>query len=167
VRYFIGLGSNLGDRLATLRSAVTALSAHGAVLARSRVFASSPVGGPPQPPYLNAALLLESPLAPLDLLHACQAVERQLGRVREAEIRWGPRTLDVDLLLAGAHGEVRVDTPELTVPHALLHERAFALGPLVDLDDRLMHPTVARPLKSLLHAAQSLGHVIAPTGEHL
>ena len=167
MRYWIGLGSNVGDRLASLRGAATALAAHGEVLARSRVFATSPVGGPPQPPFLNAAVLLESALSPTELLGACQAIEAQFGRTREGEVRWGPRTLDVDILLAGAQGEARVETPALTVPHALLHERAFALGPLIDLDDRLVHPTAARPLKSLLYAVQSLGHVIAPTGETL
>ena len=169
MKYWIGLGSNRGDRLATLRSAAAALGVTGAILGRSRVFASSPVGGPPQPPFLNAAVVLESDLDPLSLLRALQQIEADFGRDREHEtVRWGPRTLDLDILLVGARGETPIELAELSVPHPLLHERAFALAPLLDLEPNLFHPTQARTLLSLLHATQQKGgHACAPTGDLL
>jgi 2-amino-4-hydroxy-6-hydroxymethyldihydropteridine diphosphokinase len=167
VRYWIGLGANLGDRLVTIRSAVKALESFGAVVARSRVFASSPVGGPPQPPFLNAAIVIESDYDPLKLLEACQRIESDFGREREKEVHWGPRTLDIDLLMMGARGELKHDSVELAVPHPRLHERAFALAPLVDIDAHLVHPTAGRALIALLHAAQNQGHKVAPTGDSL
>lgn len=168
MRYWIGLGSNLGDRLVTLRNAATALGVHGAVMARSRIFASSAVGGPPQPSFLNAALTLESDLNPATLLKACQQVEIDFGRTRELElVRWGPRTLDVDILLLGVRGEIILHTPDLEVPHPRLHERAFALAPLLDIDQDLMHPTAGRPLKALLASTHNKGHAVASTGDPL
>jgi 2-amino-4-hydroxy-6-hydroxymethyldihydropteridine diphosphokinase len=167
VKYWLGLGSNLGDRLSTLRQVADALGRFGTVTARSRVFASSPVGGPPQPPFLNAAVALESGLDPEALLAALHELEAQHGRDRASEtVRWGPRRIDVDILLMGARGEVLLDTPTLTVPHPRLHERAFALGPLVDLDANLVHPKLARPLKGLLATADK-GDACASTGEFL
>jgi 2-amino-4-hydroxy-6-hydroxymethyldihydropteridine diphosphokinase len=168
VRFWIGLGSNLGDRLATLRSAAAAVGTHGVILARSRVFASSPVGGPPQPPFLNASLLLECDLEPRQLLAALQQIEVDFGRAREQEtVRWGPRTLDLDILMMGQRGEGCLSLPELEVPHPRLHERAFALAPLLDIDKNLLHPKLARTLLSLLHASQHQGNACAPTGDLL
>jgi 2-amino-4-hydroxy-6-hydroxymethyldihydropteridine diphosphokinase len=167
VRYFIGLGANMGDRLTNLREAVRRLEALGTVLARSRVFASSAVGGPPQPPYLNAAVLLDCALEPLALLQKTQEIEDALGRNRAGEVRWGPRTLDVDILLAGARGELVVDEPLLRLPHPRMKERGFALAPLVDLDATLMHPELLRPLKALISAALATGQAWAPTGDLL
>jgi 2-amino-4-hydroxy-6-hydroxymethyldihydropteridine diphosphokinase len=167
VRYFIGLGANLGDRLATLRQAVGALEEIGRVVARSRVYASAAVGGPPQPSYLNAALLLECDLAPMELLGRTQSIEESLGRSRADEVRWGPRCLDIDLLLAGDHGEVTLAEPGLTLPHPRLQERGFALAPLVDLDAGLIHPELGRPLKALMAPAHAAGQQWAPIGDLL
>jgi 2-amino-4-hydroxy-6-hydroxymethyldihydropteridine diphosphokinase len=167
VRYFIGLGANVGDRLTNLREAVRRLEALGTVVARSRVYASSAVGGPPQGPYLNCAVTLDSDLEPLELLAHTQEIEDALGRDRPNEVRWGPRPLDVDLLLAGARGELVVDEPTLRLPHPRLKDRGFALAPLIDLDATLMHPDLARPLKALLPAAHADGQVWAPTGDTL
>jgi len=167
VRYWIGLGSNLGDRLATLRGAAKALDKVGSVTHRSRVFAASPIGGPPQPPFLNAAVILVTEQKPEDVLAACQRIEVQFGRNRDEEVRWGPRTLDVDLLLAGERGEIVLSLPELVIPHPRLHERGFALAPLCDLDSALLHPTLSRPIKSLLSASAHQGHALAPTGDFL
>ncbi|MBX3184153.1 MAG: 2-amino-4-hydroxy-6-hydroxymethyldihydropteridine diphosphokinase [Polyangiaceae bacterium] len=122
----LGLGSNLGDRLGTLRHACEALQAHGEVLACSSVYETPPVG-PPQPDYLNAALLLETPLAPPMLLQEAQRIERAHGRERRE--RWGARTLDLDLLWADEAGR----WGELVVPHPRLMERAFALVPLLEV----------------------------------
>jgi 2-amino-4-hydroxy-6-hydroxymethyldihydropteridine diphosphokinase len=167
VRYWIGLGSNLGDRLATLRGAAKGLDKIGTVTHRSRVFAASPIGGPPQPPFLNAAVILVTDLDGPSLLAACQRLEAQFGRNRAEEVRWGPRTLDVDVLLAGERGELVVKLPDLEIPHPRLHERGFALAPLVDLEGALMHPTQARTLKALLAAANHQGNALAPTGDFL
>jgi 2-amino-4-hydroxy-6-hydroxymethyldihydropteridine diphosphokinase len=168
VRYWLGLGSNIGERLQTLRSAADALAAHGTIVRRSLVFASSAVGGPPQPPFLNAALILDSDLEPAACLRVCQEVERQHGRLREHEtVRWGPRTLDIDILLMGARGEQLLRLPQLTVPHPRLHERAFALAPLLDLDGDLVHPIAGRALQALLHDTHNKGHAVATTGDPL
>jgi 2-amino-4-hydroxy-6-hydroxymethyldihydropteridine diphosphokinase len=167
VRYFIGLGANVGDRLTNLREAVRRLEALGTVVARSRVFASAAVGGPPQAPYLNAAVLLDCPLAPAALLERTQEIEDALGRDRPHEVRWGPRTLDIDLLMAGARGEQIVDEPGVRLPHPRMQERGFALAPLIDLDATLIHPELARPLKALLPVAHAAGQAWAPTGDAL
>jgi 2-amino-4-hydroxy-6-hydroxymethyldihydropteridine diphosphokinase len=127
---YLALGSNLGDRLEHLREAVRRLGAtDGIDVARSsRIYETEPVG-PPQPPYLNAVLEVETTLSPRELLEACQAVEDALGRVR-AE-RWGPRTIDVDVL---TYDELTVDEPDLVIPHPRMHERGFVLVPLGELD---------------------------------
>ena len=131
VTAYLGLGSNLGDRLATLLRAVDLLAREPGIRvdASSRVWETEPVG-PPQPRYLNAVLRIESGcLEPLELLAACRRVEDALGRVRIA--RWGPRTIDVDILL---YDDRTVDEPDLQVPHPRMHERAFVLAPLLELE---------------------------------
>lgn len=126
----LSLGSNLGDRLANLQAGMDALAAGGLrITAVSSVYQTSPVGGPEQPDYLNAVLLASSALACRAILHRCLAAERALGRVRD--VRWGPRTLDVDIIACGA--EVS-DDPELTLPHPRAHERTFVLVPWHELD---------------------------------
>jgi 2-amino-4-hydroxy-6-hydroxymethyldihydropteridine diphosphokinase len=127
----LALGSNIGDRLANLQDGVDHLaSAPGLRLrAVSAVFETTPVGGPAQPDYLNAVLLADSELPARSILDHCQAAERELGRVRKE--RWGPRTLDVDLI--ACDDEVSSD-PVLTLPHPRAHERAFVLAPWLDVD---------------------------------
>lgn len=128
---YLGIGSNLGDRLALMQRAVELLGAEtGIVLTRcSRVWETDAVGGPPQPDFLNVVVRAEIDVAPHALLAACQRVEAALGRVRD--VRWGPRTVDIDVLLIGAR---EVDEPALEVPHPRLHERAFVLMPLLEID---------------------------------
>lgn len=129
-RAHLALGSNLGDRLGFLQGAVTALagSAGVTVAAVSRVYETSPVGGPAQGPYLNAVVAVDTDLPPGDLLALAHRIEEEAQRSR-AE-RWGPRTLDVDVLLVG---DEQVATPELTVPHPRMWERGFVLAPLADV----------------------------------
>lgn len=129
-RAYLALGSNLGDRLSTLQRAVGLLDEISAVrvVRSSRVFETAPLG-PPQPDFLNAVVEVETSLAPRALLEACLGVERALGRER-AE-RWGPRTLDVDVL---TYDDVEVDEPDLQIPHPRMHERAFVVVPLAELD---------------------------------
>lgn len=125
-RAFLGLGSNLGDRRGLLSAAVAALPD---VVAVSPVYETDPVGGPPgQGPYLNLVVELLTHLGPRALLELGQALESRAGR--ERSVRWGPRTLDVDVLLVG---ELTVDQPDLVVPHPRLTQRAFVLVPLADL----------------------------------
>ncbi|HTB74979.1 MAG TPA: 2-amino-4-hydroxy-6-hydroxymethyldihydropteridine diphosphokinase [Polyangiaceae bacterium] len=124
----VGVGANLGDRLASMRSAAIDLARVARVEKTSRVYASAPIGGPLQPDFLNAAAAVVYEGAPLDLLDALLAIEARLGRVRGE--RWGPRTIDLDLLWIEG---VAIDTPRLVVPHPRLHERAFALVPLLEV----------------------------------
>jgi 2-amino-4-hydroxy-6-hydroxymethyldihydropteridine diphosphokinase len=130
-RAYLGIGSNLGDRLAHLQAAVRGLDAAPgiAVVDVSPVYETAPVGGPPQPDYLNAVVALDTALSPRELLEVAQRLEQDAHRVR-AE-RFGPRTLDVDVLLVG---EERIDEEDLVVPHPRMHERGFVLAPLRDLD---------------------------------
>jgi 2-amino-4-hydroxy-6-hydroxymethyldihydropteridine diphosphokinase len=127
---FLGLGSNLGDRMANLQRAIDLLAGRPGiqVLRSSRVYETDPVGGPAQPPYLNAVVEVATRLSPQELLEVCLAVERRLGRVRGE--RWGPRTIDIDLL---TYGREELNEPSLTVPHPRMHERAFVLVPLLEL----------------------------------
>lgn len=160
----IGLGSNLGDRAAQLRRAVAAIGGLGAVRARSAVYETAPVGGPPQPRYLNAALWLETPLEPLALLAALQAIEAAAGRVRVPGEQNAPRPLDLDILLLGRHGELVVLSDELTVPHPRLHQRVFALLPVLDLAPELTHPALGVPLRQLCDALLSEEPAPHPVG---
>ena len=133
MRAFLGLGSNLGDRRHHLRSAVAGLPD---VVAVSPVYETDPVGGPAgQGPYLNCVVELHTSLTPRQLLEIAHRLEDQAGRVR-AE-RWGPRTLDVDVLLVD---ELVVDEPDLVVPHPRMWERDFVLVPLADLAPELAQP---------------------------
>lgn len=127
----LALGTNLGDRLANLQAGVEHLSAAPGlrVTKVSAVFETAPVGGPPQPDYLNAVLLAESEQPALLILRLCQDAEQARGRVRDQ--RWGPRTLDVDLI--ACDDEVSSD-PQLTLPHPRAHLRAFVLLPWLDVD---------------------------------
>jgi 2-amino-4-hydroxy-6-hydroxymethyldihydropteridine diphosphokinase len=152
----LGLGANLGERLDTLQRAVDLLAGEGVrAVASSRVWETEPVGGPAdQPTYLNAVVRAETELDADDLLAAAHRVEAALGRTRE--VRWGPRTIDIDVLL---YDDVLRDDPELTIPHPRLTERAFVVLPLLDIDpapalpdgtrilERSLDPDGARPVQ--------------------
>ena len=163
-RTILALGSNLGDRLATLQGGVEALlgppgpgssglgssglgSSGLALVALSPVYETVPVGGPPQPEYLNAVLIAETTLPATALLRRVQAVEAAFGRVRQ-EV-WGPRTLDVDVIV---YGDVVSDDPELMLPHPRAWERAFVLAPWLDADPDAEIPGQGR-VAGLLEAA--------------
>jgi 2-amino-4-hydroxy-6-hydroxymethyldihydropteridine diphosphokinase len=136
-RAYVGLGANLGPREVTLLRAVDLLAAAEGVevVAVSQLRETEPVGGVDQPPYLNGVVAIETSLEPGELLDLLLETERSLGRVRDE--RWGPRTVDLDLLV---YGERVIDEPGLHVPHPRLGERRFALEPLADLDPALEIP---------------------------
>lgn len=145
---FIGLGSNLGDSVQILQAALEALGALPAtrLLQASRLYRTPAWGMTAQPDFVNAVAMLETALPAPALLAAMLRIEREAGRVRgDAGERWGPRTLDLDLLL---YGDALIDEPGLTVPHPHLHERAFALLPLVEIA-----PDVAIPGRGLARDA--------------
>lgn len=131
VRAAIGIGSNIGDPASSVRTALRALERAGRVIARSRLYRTRPWGRGDQPDFCNAVALLETPLAPAELLEVLKQLETELGRVPGE--RWGPRAIDLDILL---YGEQRVDEPGLHVPHPRLFERGFALIPLAEVDKR-------------------------------
>ena len=147
MRAYIGLGGNLGDRRSYLDRAIRLLEREPGieVVATSRVRETEPVGYAEQPPFLNAAVAVETELGPRELLDRLLAVERELGRERTGP-RFGPRTIDLDLLL---YGDETIDEPGLVVPHPRLAERRFVLEPLADLDPDLVLPD-GRRVRELL-----------------
>jgi 2-amino-4-hydroxy-6-hydroxymethyldihydropteridine diphosphokinase len=147
---YVGLGANLGDREAAIRQAVELLAGLGDVVGVSSVRETEPWGYEDQPPFLNAAAAVETELSPSEVVDALLAIERELGRVRHGP-RWGPRTIDLDLLL---YGDRSIDEVGVVVPHPRLHERTFALEPLAELDPGLEVPGRG-PVAALLARLQS------------
>jgi 2-amino-4-hydroxy-6-hydroxymethyldihydropteridine diphosphokinase len=147
----LGLGSNLGDREATLRSAIDALGSTDGieVLAVSAFIVTDPVGRTDQPSFLNAAVKLRTVLSARELLQACLDIEGRHGRQRNE--RWGPRTLDIDLLL---FGDCTINEPGLRVPHPRMHERLFVLAPAAEIGPDMRHPVLKRDVASMLLTLQ-------------
>ena len=147
VRAYVGLGSNLDDPERQVHRALTELATlpHTRFIKHSRLYKSAPLGPPDQPEYINAVALLETGLPAKQLLEQLLEIEQRHGRIRTSE-QWGPRSLDLDLLL---YGEAHYTEPSLTVPHPRLHQRAFVLYPLAELDPELHIPGKG-PLRDLL-----------------
>lgn len=145
-RAFVGLGANLGDPAAAILRAFEALAAIGDVRARSSLYRTLPWGNPNQPDFVNAVASIETRLTPAELLAAVKEIERRLGRV--AGERWGPRSIDLDVL---TYDELEIDLPGLQVPHRHLRERAFVLVPLAEIDPRY------EPLRAMLAAEELAG----------
>jgi 2-amino-4-hydroxy-6-hydroxymethyldihydropteridine diphosphokinase len=152
IRAYVGLGTNIGDRAAIFRAALEQLGAEPGVevVAVSSIRETEPIGITDQPRFLNGAVAVETELSARELLDRLLGIERRLGRTREGP-RFGPRTIDLDLLL---FGDARIDEPGLEVPHPRLHERLFALEPLNELDPDLVVPGHG-PLADLVAGLQS------------
>jgi len=149
VKYVISLGSNLGDRLEILKAAVESIRLVAQIEAVSSFYETDPVGGPEQPDYLNAVLIASSYLTPELLLTELQKIESAAGRTRE--IRWGARTLDLDLITAE---DIEQENEFLTLPHPRAHERAFVLQPWLEIDPEAQIPGKGW-IKELLSALDS------------
>jgi 2-amino-4-hydroxy-6-hydroxymethyldihydropteridine diphosphokinase len=149
MRAYVGLGSNLGERENMIRLALEqlALLPETGLGRVSSLYDTAPVGDLEQPNFLNAVAAVETELTARQLLWNLLLVERRLGRVRTPTARYGPRTIDLDLLL---YGDQVIDEPELTVPHAELARRAFVLVPLVELEPTLVHPVLGDTMVALL-----------------
>jgi len=150
-RAYVGLGANLGPKEVTILRAVDLLGAESGieVLELSQLRETEPVGVVDQPTFLNGAVALETSLSPWELLDVMLRIEQGLGRVRDDE-RWGPRTIDLDLLV---YGDEVMDEPGLRIPHPRLHERRFALEPLLDLEPELDIPGLGK-VRGLLEAIE-------------
>ncbi len=151
-RAYIGIGTNVGNRVANVEHALAAMADMGTLVATSSIYRTEPWGKPDQPWFANAVALLRTSLSPRDLLGALQAAEQRLGRTR-AE-RWGPRVIDLDLLL---YDELEIDEADLRVPHPRLRERAFVLVPLAQIDARFVATRDALP--------ESEARSVSPLGE--
>ena len=143
VRAFVGLGGNVGDAAATLRLALAALDAlpMTRLVKASSLLQTAPVGGIAQADFINAVAELDTALPALDLLHALFAIERAHGRDRSREQRWGPRTLDLDVLI---YGDEIITLDGLSVPHPRMAERRFVLAPLAEIAPDVMIPGIGR-----------------------
>lgn len=155
---YLALGTNLGDRLANLRAALSAFAPDLLVRAGSPVYETEPWGYVEQGAFLNMAVEAETALMPLELLDRLKALEHALGRI--PSFRNGPRLIDVDILF---YDDLILDTPQLVIPHPRLHERAFVLIPLADLASSLMHPRLGHSVVQLLETVDRRGvRLVAP-----
>jgi len=149
MRAVLSLGSNLGNSAEILSSAAEALNEVSEVIALSSFYQTRPVGGPPQPDFINAVIIIETNLEPEELLLVAQAIEGAHGRERnENTVRWGPRFLDIDLIKCD---EMLINSPELTIPHPRAHEREFVLRPWDEIDPAATLPgfgAISRLLES-------------------
>ena len=155
VRAFVGLGGNVGDVASTLAEAIWAMDSlpQTSVRSQSGMYRSPPCGRTDQPHFINAVVELQTRLAPIVLLDSLVEIEEKLGRVRSPDDRWGPRTIDLDLLV---FGDQSLQSPGLQVPHPRLHERGFVLVPLAEIAPGLEIPGLGR-VSDLLAAIDASG----------
>jgi 2-amino-4-hydroxy-6-hydroxymethyldihydropteridine diphosphokinase len=156
-RVYIGLGSNLGDRALQIQKAVELIGVMPStkILRMSSIYETSPVGIPDQPRFLNAVIELSTPMVPRELLAEVKKIEKDLGRSELT--RWGPRTIDLDILLC--NDDVIV-SDELTIPHPRMTERKFVLVPLAELDPAVVHPVEQKTVETILARCLSTEEVV-------
>jgi len=147
VTAYIALGSNMGDKIGTCRRAIELLGRAGSVSKVSSFYSTEPVGYADQEDFVNAVVEIRTELSPSALLACCHVIEDELGRKRL--VRWGPRTIDLDILL---YGDQVIDDRELTIPHPLMTARAFVLIPLSEIAPQAVHPVLKKTVAELLHA---------------
>ena len=155
---YVGLGANLGDREENLARAIETIEKDSdlALLGVSSAFETAPVGPPGQDFYLNAVVVLRVRLEPFELLTRLRGIERAMGRDRRREEeRWGPRTLDLDILF---FGDRQIETADLVIPHARAHERNFVMGPLAEIAPDLIHPRLGIAVAEIARALPDLGN---------
>lgn len=145
---YLGLGSNLGDRVGAIQQAIRFLADHEEVriLSASSFYETEPVGFKDQEWFVNAAVAIDTTLPPEELLTLCQSVEQALGRVRDPQNRYAPRTIDIDILF---YGDLVMNEPDLVIPHPEVHRRACMLVPLLEVNSRIMHPVYQRSVEQL------------------
>ena len=146
VNVYVGLGSNVGNRERNLFYAYDRIVTIKGVkpIKLSRFYETAPVGGPIQPMFLNAVLSIKTAISPFRLLEHCQRIETLMGRVRR--VKWGPRTIDIDILL---YGDKIINRDDLEIPHPLIHTRLFVLEPLVEIDPNVVHPLLKKTVLQL------------------
>ncbi len=146
---YLGIGSNLGNKEANCERAISLLKESGVkVTTCSSPIETEPWGVEDQPRFINMVVQAETSLKPLELLGALKNIESQMGRAMTcAQLRWGPRVIDLDILL---YGDTLLDSPELTVPHRHMHQRAFVLEPLLEIAPNLLHPVLNKTITQLL-----------------
>jgi 2-amino-4-hydroxy-6-hydroxymethyldihydropteridine diphosphokinase len=147
---YIGLGSNIGDKTSNCQTAIERLAEAGRIVGVSSFYYTEPVGYKEQEDFINAVATLETNRSPAELLSICHAIEDILGRRRT--VRWGPRTVDLDILL---YGDLVVNQPGLVIPHPLMSVRRFVLAPLVELAPEIIHPVLNKTMNQLLSELQT------------
>lgn len=153
---FLSLGSNLGDRGQNLQEALVALEKWGIKIIRtSSIYETEPIGNHDQPMFLNMVVQIETEKSPQDLLMIIHSIERANGRVRTSE-QWGPRTLDIDLLL---YGDEMLEQPDLKIPHPHLQERKFVLVPLNEIAPDFVHPVLKKTVRQLLESCDDTSRI--------
>lgn len=154
-RVFIGIGSNIGERIENCRTALSEISKFGQIVKVSSAYETEPVGKTDQPDFINCAAEVETTLSPLELLARLKSIEDKLGRVREEE--GGPRTIDLDILF---YDDLVIDTEELQIPHLSTHVRRFVLDPLCEIEPGLIHPGFNTSVSELLNSLKDTMKVI-------
>jgi len=152
---YIGVGSNVGERKDNCRKAIELLEETGRVLSISSLYHSEPVGYKEQEDFINAVVSIETDLSATELLDACHVIEGRLGRKRT--LRWGPRTIDLDILL---YGDQIMNQPHLIIPHPLMATRKFVLAPLAEIAPEVMHPVLQKTARQLLRELKDASRVI-------